>query len=355
MNITKRVDLNLGYSCNIRCRFCYYQNRMRKTSFYKDLTTKEALRRLDYIRSKGKTAVDLTGGEPTIRTDLLELIGYAKKIGFETICIITNGLRFSDKGYASSLAGAGLNDVLFSLHGHNAEIHDNLTQVPGSYDKLLKAVDNARGLGIKFRNNCVVNRLNFNSVSEHAAKLYELGFKTVNYILFNPIIDAGSSAEEMFVPYSEAAKQLKLMIDRYQSKIPRITLRYIPFCLMEGYERFVTHMPQIQYDEDEWDYIVRHNMREGALITAAAALTGMFFLPPKRLFSTDFQTLLRDGIKRFFALKACVKSKECSGCSLNYICYGLWKEYSRLGGLKELHPVKGETLYEPYHFMEGLN
>ena len=348
MEITKRVDLNLGYSCNIKCRFCYYQERMCQGKKYKDMTTREAKAKLDYIRVQGKTAVDLTGGEPTIRPDLPELIEYAKKIGFETVCVITNGLKMSDKSYAALLVEKGLNDVLFSMHGHTPELHDYLTRVPGSYQSLRKAIDNVRSLGIHYRNNCVVNGLNYKHIPVHAALLNELGFKTINYIMFNPIIDAGQSADEMYVPYSEASPYLKKMIDEQKGNIPKITVRYIPLCLMKGYESYVTHMAQIQYDPDEWDYVVRHNTREGRLITFGASLFGMCLLSRQRIMEADFYTLLRDGLKRFFAMRSCVKSDACKTCAYDYICYGLWKQYAKKQGTGELTPVQGPKEHTPY-------
>jgi len=78
-NLTRRIDLNLGYTCNINCRFCYYQNSMHDgtSAGRKDLSTQDAKRWLLFFRRKGLDAVDLTGGEPTIRRDIVELIAYA--------------------------------------------------------------------------------------------------------------------------------------------------------------------------------------------------------------------------------------------------------------------------------------
>jgi len=79
-NLTRRIDLNLGYTCNINCRFCYYQNSMHDgtSAGRKDLSTQDAKRWLLFFRRKGLDAVDLTGGEPTIRRDIVELIAYAR-------------------------------------------------------------------------------------------------------------------------------------------------------------------------------------------------------------------------------------------------------------------------------------
>ena len=80
--LTDRVDLNVGYSCNERCQFCYYQDTMVTDGILRDLSTDECKRTLRFIRDQGKTVLDFTGGEPTIRKDFLSLVRYAKQIGF---------------------------------------------------------------------------------------------------------------------------------------------------------------------------------------------------------------------------------------------------------------------------------
>ena len=75
----------MGYSCNADCPFCYYKISAKSRQKDKDLTTEQAKKLLRYIRNRGKEVVDLTGGEPTIRGDIFELVSYAKDLGFKEI------------------------------------------------------------------------------------------------------------------------------------------------------------------------------------------------------------------------------------------------------------------------------
>ena len=79
-----------------------------------------------FLRRHGKDAVDFTGGEPTIRRDIFEIISYAKEIGFKKICLITNGQRLADKEFAKKIVDSGANDFLFSIHEHDEKTYDNL-------------------------------------------------------------------------------------------------------------------------------------------------------------------------------------------------------------------------------------
>jgi MoaA/NifB/PqqE/SkfB family radical SAM enzyme len=228
--------------------------------------------------------------------------------------------------------------------------------LPGSHELLMKGIKNIVKLeetkGITYRSNTVVCGLNYDKVEETAALLYSLRFKTTNFILFNPIVEADSSDKDLNVEYSKAGKYLSRLIDIYGDKINKITVRYMPFCQMTGYERFITNMPQIQYDPDEWDYLIRTRIREGRLISFGALIAGIALLPKSgRLFRESWNTTKHEGIKRFLEFKNKVKGKICTECALEYICGGVWKQYAKWKGFGELKPQAGEKIFEPAYFM----
>src|SRR3989338_7590934 len=120
--LTNRLDVNLGYECNNDCLFCYFKNRKQTTV---NLSTKEAKKRLTFIKKLGVDTIEFTGGEPTIRKDILELVRFAKhSLGFKKISVITNGSSFCDEGFAREAIKNGIDDVLISIHGHNEETND---------------------------------------------------------------------------------------------------------------------------------------------------------------------------------------------------------------------------------------
>ncbi len=353
MPITSRVDINVGYSCNERCKFCYYIQTVKDREKEKDLSTEEIKKQIRHIHGKGIRILEFTGGEPTIRKDLLELVAYAKDLGFESISMISNALRLADPNYAKACVEAGVDDFLISIHGHEASSHDRVTEIPGSFDKALLAVKNLIPLGVKVRANCVISGLNFKNPVETLELYHSLGIQTANFILFNPIVEADwKSAPELNVAHSEAAPYLKQAIDQYKDKIRKITVRYIPLCLMEGYESYVTNMPQIQYDPDEWDYLIRTGIREGYFLSTAALCAGMILYPQKlRSLKNGWQAFKHDSIKYFLQIKNKSKGSECKKCAYRYVCDGLWKKYAEWKGFGELKAVEGETVHDPLHFL----
>jgi len=86
-------------------------------------------------RKQGFGRIAFTGGEPTVRLDLVRLVSIAAGLGYSEIGITTNGRMFSAGELARELVEAGLNRVSFSLHGPEA-VHDSLSGVAGAFRQL---------------------------------------------------------------------------------------------------------------------------------------------------------------------------------------------------------------------------
>ena len=87
----KKSVIFLGYGCNNNCVFCMnYEKRD-----LPEVNSKEIKKEILEAKQRGRDYLELIGGEPTIRSDILDLISFAKKLNFETIHITTNGRIFS--------------------------------------------------------------------------------------------------------------------------------------------------------------------------------------------------------------------------------------------------------------------
>lgn len=79
----------------------------------------------------GKTLVQLSGGEPTMRNDLPELAAAAKALGCKYVQLNSNGIRLAnDEGYVKKLADAGVSFVFLQFDGIDDEIYKTLRGVP---------------------------------------------------------------------------------------------------------------------------------------------------------------------------------------------------------------------------------
>ncbi|MBM3137225.1 MAG: radical SAM protein, partial [Chloroflexi bacterium] len=135
-----RMDLALTYRCNNRCLHCYNEaSRARE-----EITTVQWKQVLDQIWALGIPHVVFTGGEPTLRDDLPELIAYAEHLGLIT-GLNTNGRRLADQSFLDRLLAAGLDHVQITLESHDAVIHDRITMAKNAWEQTVAGIRNALG------------------------------------------------------------------------------------------------------------------------------------------------------------------------------------------------------------------
>jgi pyruvate-formate lyase-activating enzyme len=127
------ITLETGLACNNRCAFCPQPPLRACGHGFRDPDTDEMLRRVDQARSAGHDQLAFSGGEPTLRKDLPDLVTHARSAGFTRVSVTTNGRMLSYPQYAQRLLEAGLTGVSVSLHGPDEAVHDALTGVPGSF------------------------------------------------------------------------------------------------------------------------------------------------------------------------------------------------------------------------------
>lgn len=169
----RRLELHITYTCPERCVFCSEDHRMTAYRAF-PVTFARVATVLREHAGRGVEALHLTGGEPTVHPDFVPILQLAKKLGMRT-SMGTIGTGLANPSFAAR-AMPYLDDVLFSLHGPDAATHDALTRTPGSFDKLLRAVANARRQpGFRPSFNTVVTRHNLAALPATGSLLAESG------------------------------------------------------------------------------------------------------------------------------------------------------------------------------------
>ena len=120
MPIIKKTVIITGYSCNNRCKFCINEHKR----VFSDRPTSDIILEMKDARRRGRTYLEIIGGEQTIRPDSIDLIKIAKNLGFQHIVMATNGRMLSYKSYAKRMIDSGITAIIFSIHAHNAKLHD---------------------------------------------------------------------------------------------------------------------------------------------------------------------------------------------------------------------------------------
>ncbi|MBZ5736894.1 radical SAM protein [Nocardioides mangrovi] len=350
--ITQRGDIRMGYRCNARCGFCYYQEKL-DTPVNEEPTTDELVERLRLLRRHGATEVEFTGGEPTIRKDLPDLIALARSMGFVNVSVISNGIQMSRLPYTASLVEAGANDFLLSVHGHTAQLHDSHTKIRGSFDRIMQAMANVKECGVRCRTSTTVTAQNHQDLTAICGHLIEHGADGMHLAVFSPVAQALAVDQGMAISYPDAATAIKQAIDAHLHHLPPVSVKYIPFCFMVGYEQYVMNLYQQSFDSDDWNYYWSNKLRHAdrpvkRFLFDVAALGGAAFLRNRRFAAgygvAGLKTL---GFTRGVEMLRKERPAACRECRYDAVCDHLWKGYVATYGTEDIVPVSGARVVDP--------
>ena len=134
--------------CNLNCPICFATANGCGYDFHPDMDTIRGMFKtvVDYVKSP--RCVQISGGEPTIRDDLPEIVKMAKDMGIEHVEVNTNAVRIAnDKEYLMRLKEAGVDDFYLHFNGTDDEI-DMKTRGKPLFDVKERAIENCSEVGI---------------------------------------------------------------------------------------------------------------------------------------------------------------------------------------------------------------
>jgi len=201
------MDLALTFRCQNNCVHCYSGGPHESV----ELTTEEWKKIIDRLYELGIFIVDFTGGEPTLREDLPELLLHAQKKGVVT-GLVTNGRRLKDKEYVNKLVAAGLDFAQITIESHDASVHDLITKAEGSWTETVQAIKNILGTPIYLTTNTTLNKYNWKDFLETMDFLHKLGVEVLGC---NSLIYSGKAPS--------IAEEFAIDIDTLANLLPRIT------------------------------------------------------------------------------------------------------------------------------------
>ena len=293
----KRLDIKVGFQCNNRCLFCIQGNKRFTAPNKSDKEIKAILKKM----KKDHDSVVFTGGEPTVRKELIDWVKYAKKLDYKFIQIQSNGRMFSYKDYCKALIKAGANEFSPALHGSNVKIHDSLTQASGSFKQTVQGIKNLRELDQYILTNSVITKMNYKDLPNLAKLLVDLKVNQFQFAFMhiNGIIAKNPQLIEKIVPrYQESMPYIKKGVDIGAKARIKVMIEAIPYCFMKGYEKYISE-----------PYIPSASVVDNEMIL------------------TDYDSYRKN--------KGKTKGPQCKECKYNKICEGPWREYPEIFGWSE--------------------
>jgi len=217
-----RVDLALTFRCQNNCVHCYAGGPHET----EELTTEQWKAVIDRLHQIGVFILTLTGGEPTLRDDLPELLQHAQTNGMVT-GLVTNGRKLKDKHFVKTLEKVGLDFIQVTLESHRAEVHDLMTGTKGSWRETVAGIKNVIPTHIYATTNTTLSQHNASNFLETVDFIKKLGVAGFGC---NSLIYSGKATDisDKFVVSVETLKELLPKINEKANQLGLKFLWYTP-------------------------------------------------------------------------------------------------------------------------------
>lgn len=173
------VKLKLMWACNLRCFMCNHW----RDPYETPMATDRLLALIAELADLGCVKIHITGGEPTLRDDLPQLIQRITDRGLRAT-MTTNGTLLTD-ALCRNLSEAGLHKVNISLDSPDPDIHDRVRGVPGAWEKTVHGIQSLRNYLYRpnsLRLNTVISEANFLSLGDLPELAHQLRVDRLNLI-----------------------------------------------------------------------------------------------------------------------------------------------------------------------------
>ena len=219
-----RMDLAVTYRCNLKCQKCYVGDK----KDYRELTTGEWAKVYGNLWKIGVPQIVITGGEPTMRDDIVALVSQGEEF---VTGLVTNGTRLSD--LAEALKKASLDYAQITIESLDREIHDSITGAAGSFDQTVAGIKKALEVNLEVVTNTTLTKTNGSQFTETLTWLHSLGVK---HVACNTLICSGGGTKHK-LDNGLSDDELKMILTEACSQAEKLELDfqwYSPTCYQQG-------------------------------------------------------------------------------------------------------------------------
>ena len=267
--LTRGAVIDVGLFCTSACRFCYYLHLggeddptygMRHAKF----RSKDHLFAMARSIAEQKfTHLDITGGEPTLHPNIVDIVRECTNLKLATR-VITLGqhlqkkFRRSEKTLLDELLGAGVTNFLFSTHAVEEELFKSITDE--SWEKLRSSMRILDERGFDYCSNTTVFEKNYKHLPEIAKEITKHNIYLHNWILHNAYYFWGEKnrAEGVQARYKDVYPYLREATEILDAAGVGVNIRYTPMCSVSGMEKHVVGIVGVRHDPYEWGNMIEH-------------------------------------------------------------------------------------------------
>ncbi|MBF0252422.1 MAG: radical SAM protein [Candidatus Omnitrophica bacterium] len=230
----KLIAWEMTTDCGLSCVHCRIG---RETYQNEPLSTDEGKKLLDSIASKYKPIIIMTGGDPLLREDFLELAEYGTSLGLKMV-VASCGYGITPE-LVNKMQTAGIMAVSLSIDGADEKTHDTFRQAPGSFKKIIEAAGILKLSGMPFQINTTITKLNSGSIDE----IFELA-KGLGAKQFHPFLFVPTGKGKDIAKYSLTAFEYEIILKHiYELSLKNSDILIKPTCAPQYNRIILEHDP----------------------------------------------------------------------------------------------------------------
>lgn len=227
--------IRLTRVCNNNCIFCLDKDEQDGTIIPFSKIEEE----LKKGREQNCVRAILSGGEPTLHPDYVKIIKKAKEEGYSWVQTVSNGRMFAYQDFLRDCIRAGLNEITFTIPGHNRKLFETQTRAEGSYRQTLNGLINALRTSLIVSSDIVINKFTYKYLFEIIKFYVNLGVREFDLLQVTPYGNAWYYKDKVLYDLNKAFPYLKKAFD-YAAKVDFfIWTNRFPPQFLEGYEELI--------------------------------------------------------------------------------------------------------------------
>jgi MoaA/NifB/PqqE/SkfB family radical SAM enzyme len=255
------VEVTVHFKCNLKCTHCMIEGTM---NWLRPESDKQLMRILQQNASQRKwKGLTLTGAEVTLRHDLPALARAARAHGFEHVRIQTHGMRLADEAYCRELVEAGIDEYLVSVTAADAETHEAITEVPGSFERTVRGLENLDTFDhVSTLTNTVITNRSYRQLPAvverlaHLRRLLQMEFWT-----YWPMREQDD--KDLIANHLDVLPYLRQAIAAARACGRTVEVKNFPECLLgPDHDALDNGQPQLIIDPEFWPEFMRNGFHQ---------------------------------------------------------------------------------------------
>jgi len=245
------ISLTMEFRCNLKCVHCMIEDTMdwlepqTEEVFHQVLNTNRLEKRW--------RGIIFTGSEVTLLKTLPDLVKRAKTANFEHVRIQTHGMHLANRQFCDTLLNAGVDEFFVSVAGSDSKTHDEITQIPKSFDRMLTGLEYLDQFEhVKLITNSVVTQLSYKLLPEIVTNLSHLQ-QLAQHEFWNFWPMKEIDEKKLAAPVADIQPYLLKAIELAVERGRGVEVKNFPHCMLGDYPLALHNdQPELLIDPKFW-------------------------------------------------------------------------------------------------------